>query len=797
MKKQLFSIKNLLMASTIVLSGGSTFAQTTVYDVIAASPDHTYLTAALDQEGLDAVLDMNTSQYTVFAPDNAAFDQLIIDLGLTDINDVLALTDLSNILQYHVLSGSVPSSNVSNGQIVTPLHDDNTLKLTINGTSVFANQAEVNGIDLTGSNGYVHSINSVLLDSETVADIAIDSPNHTTLVAAVIEARLLPALTNPFSELTVFAPTDAAFTEALAALNISAADLLASPDLSDILLYHVLGEEVLSTSLSNGMIAEPLSTTNTLKVTIDGADVFVNQAQVTVPNVQAGNGAVHVLDGVVLPNETVADIAIDSPDHTTLVAAVIEARLLPALTNPFSELTVFAPTDAAFTEALAALNISAADLLASPDLTDILLYHVLGEEVLSTSLSNGMIAEPLSTTNTLKVTIDGADVFVNQAQVTVPNVQAGNGAVHVLDGVVLPNETVADIAIDSPDHTTLVAAVIEARLLPALTNPFSELTVFAPTDAAFTEALAALNISAADLLASPDLSDILLYHVLGEEVLSTSLSNGMIAEPLSTTNTLKVTIDGADVFVNQAQVTVPNVQAGNGAVHVLDGVVLPNETVADIAIDSPDHTTLVAAVIEARLLPALTNPFSELTVFAPTDAAFTEALAALNISAADLLASPDLTDILLYHVVGSDVPSSALTNGPVATLNGQDIVVDLSAGVMINDANVTTPDLFAGNGTVHVIDGVLLPNLTTSIQEKNNLDLLVYPNPAVNVLNIALNSNELFNLTITDLNGKQILAERISNISNMVDISNLSSGMYLLRIANSNAQSTTKIQIAK
>jgi len=522
MKKQLLSIKNLLMASTIVLSSGLTFAQTTVYDVIAGSPNHTYLTAALDQEGLDAVLDMNTSQYTVFAPDNAAFDQLIIDLGLTDINDVLALTDLANILKYHVLSGSVPSSNVSNGQIVTPLHNDNTLKLTINGTSVFANQAEVNGIDLMGSNGYVHSINSVLLD----------------------------------------------------------------------------------------------------------------------------------------------------------------------------------------------------------------------------------------------------------------------------------NETVADIAIDSPDHTTLVAAVVEARLLPALTNPFAELTVFAPTDAAFTAALTAMNISAADLLASPDLTDILLYHVLGAEVLSTSLSNGMIAQPLSTTNTLKVTIEGADVFVNQAQVTAANVQAGNGAVHVLNGVVLPGETVADIAIDSPDHTTLVAAVVEARLLPALTNPFAELTVFAPTDAAFTAALAAMNISAADLLASPDLAYILLYHVIGSEVLSASLANGPVTTLNGQDVIVDLTSGVMINDANVTNQDIASSNGVVHVIDGVLLPNLT-SIEENNNLNVLVYPNPAVNVLNITLNSNELFNLTITDLNGKQILAERISNLSNMVDISNISSGMYLLRIANSNVQSTTKIQINK
>jgi transforming growth factor-beta-induced protein len=91
-----------------------------------------------------------------------------------------------------------------------------------------------------------------------------------------------------------------------------------------------------------------LNTANTLKVTIDGANVFVNQAQVSAADLLADNGAVHVLDAVVLPNTTVADIAIGSPAHTTLVAAVIEARLLPALTNPFSQLTVFAPTNDAY-----------------------------------------------------------------------------------------------------------------------------------------------------------------------------------------------------------------------------------------------------------------------------------------------------------------------------------------------------------------------------------------------------------------------------------------------------------------
>jgi uncharacterized surface protein with fasciclin (FAS1) repeats len=259
---------------------------------------------------------------------------------------------------------------------------------------------------------------------------------------------------------------------------------------------------------------------------------------------------------------------------------------------------------------------------------------------------------------------------------------------------------------------------------------------------------------------------------------------------------LKLTINGTSVFANQAEVNGIDLMGSNGYVHSINSVLLDNETVADIAIGSPDHTTLVAAVVEARLLPDLTNPFAELTVFAPTDAAFTAALASLNISSTDLLASPDLAYILLYHVIGSEVLSTSLTNGPVATLNGQDVIVDLTSGVMINDANVTNADIGSSNGVVHIIDGVLLPNLT-SIEESNNLNVMVYPNPAANMLNVTLNSNELFNLTITDLNGKQILAERISNISNMIDISNLSSGMYLLRIANSNVQSTTKIQITK
>ncbi len=610
-------------------------------------------------------------------------------------------------------------------------------------------------------------------------DVIAPSPNHTYLEAALIQEGLDAALQNPAANLTVFAPDDAAFMALADALDTDIAGLLANPELTNILLYHVLGAEVVSGSLTNGQTATPLNNANTVKVTIDGTDVFINQALVTTANLQTDNGVVHVVDAVLLPIETVADIALGSAAHTTLVAAVVEARLLPALTNPLSQLTVFAPTNDAFAAALTELGLTAGELLASPDLTDILLYHVLGAEVVSGALSNGDLATPLNNANTLKITIDGSDVFVNHAQVTVADLQADNGVVHVLNAVVLPAETVADVALGSTAHTTLVAAVVEARLLPALTNPFSQLTVFAPTNDAFAAALTELGLTAGELLASSQLSDILLYHVLGAEVVSGSLSNGQVATPLNNANTLKVTIDGSNVFINQAQVTAANLQADNGVVHVLNAVVLPVETVADIALGSAVHTSLVAAVVEARLLPALTNPFSELTVFAPTNDAFNELATALGTDLNGVLAHPQLTDILLYHVIGSEVLSTELTNGPVATLNGQSVTINLMSGVMVNDANVTLADLLSDNGVVHVIDAVLVPSLANISEQAEFSNIELYPNPSTEI--IKFNNLEVSNYTITDLSGNLI---KTGNTQNEINVSDLQNGNYFIVLNN-------------
>jgi uncharacterized surface protein with fasciclin (FAS1) repeats len=367
----------------------------------------------------------------------------------------------------------------------------------------------------------------------------------------------------------VFAPTDAAFA-ALPAGTLDA--LLADPTgaLADILLYHVLGAEVKSTDLSDGMTAVTLQGKK-VKVTINQDGVFINDAKVTVADIMADNGVVHVIDAVLIPpTVTVVDIIVDSENHNTLETAVIAAGLADDLSGdgPF---TVFAPTDAAFA-ALPAGTLDA--LLADPTgaLADVLLYHVVSGKVRSSSLRNGMEVTTLLGKD-LMVTVNAEGVFINDAKVTVADVMADNGIVHVIDAVLVPAKTtVVDIIVESENHNTLETAVIAAGLADDLSGdgPF---TVFAPTDAAFA-ALPAGTLDA--LLADPtgELANILLYHVVSGNVKSTDLSDGMTATTLLGKDVM-VTINASGVFINDAKVVVADIMADNGVVHVIDAVLIP------------------------------------------------------------------------------------------------------------------------------------------------------------------------------------------------------------------------------
>ena len=305
----------------------------------------------------------------------------------------------------------------------------------------------------------------------------------------------------------------------------------------------------------------------------------------------------------------------------------------------------------------------------------------------------------------------------------------------LLIGVGVPafaaDQDIVEIAAGNEEFSILVAALQKAELVGALQGegPF---TVFAPTNEAFTKLLSSLGITADELLNHPQLKEVLLYHVVSGKILSTDLSNGMTAATLSGEN-IKVDLTNG-VKINSSNVTTADVMATNGVIHIIDTVLVPSTfklnpepevpaTVVDVALSNSDFSILVAALQKADLVGALQGegPF---TVFAPTNAAFEKLLKSLDISASDLLNQPDLAKVLLYHVVSGKVMSADLSNGlEAATLNGEKVKFDLSSGVKVNQSSVTAADIEAGNGVIHVIDTVLVPQNFNyqSVEDHNDI----------------------------------------------------------------------------
>jgi uncharacterized surface protein with fasciclin (FAS1) repeats len=645
--------------------------------------------------------------FTVFAPTDQAFVDAGIDLAALDTPEGKAT--LADILLYHVVAGEVPAANVTDCMSATAANGQ-PLSFTV-GSSVMVNGATVIQADVGTSNGFIHVIDQVLTPTDTPNDIprtAQCTGIHDSLVAGVIQAELLETLqgTGPF---TLFAPTDQAFADA--GIDLASLD---TPEgkaaLTDILLYHVVAGQIPSSAVTECLTVDAVNG-NPVAFTV-GDSVMINDATVTLADVNTSNGVIHVIDKVLTPTTTPNDVprtAQCTGIHDSLVAGVIQAGLLETLQGP-GPFTVFAPTDQAFTDA--GIDLAALD---TPEgqatLSDILLYHVVAGEVPAANVTDCMSATAVNG-NPLSFTV-GSSVMVNGATVTATDVATSNGIIHVIDKVLSPTETPNDIprtAQCTGIHDSLVAAVIQADLLETLQGP-GPFTVFAPTDQAFTDA--GIDLAALD---TPDgkaaLADILLYHVVSGEVPAANVTECMSATAVNG-QPLSFTV-GDSVMVNGATVTLADVSTSNGVIHVIDKVLSPTDTPNDIprtAQCTGIHDSLVAAVVQAELLATLqgNGPF---TLFAPTDQAFADA--GIDLAALDTAeGKATLTDILLYHVVAGAVPSSAVTECMSATaVNGQPLSFTVGDTVMVNGATVTLADVNTSNGVIHVIDKVLSPTDT-------------------------------------------------------------------------------------
>jgi uncharacterized surface protein with fasciclin (FAS1) repeats len=275
-------------------------------------------------------------------------------------------------------------------------------------------------------------------------------------------------------------------------------------------------------------------------------------------------------------------------------------------------------------------------------------------------------------------------------------------------------KTIAEIAADDDQFSTLVKA-LERTNLTSVLNGTAAYTVFAPTNKAFSDA--GIDV---DAIPVADLTEVLLYHVLGGTVKSTDLAAGQTyattaspAGPGDALISMLIEKVGSAVKVNgAANVTTADVIASNGVIHIVDDVLLPLSVVGHAAANT-NFTSLVGALGAASgdLVTVLSGdgPF---TVFAPLNSAFTEIA---NVTAN--LSDDQLAKVLTYHVASGNVLEADLEdNMMVPTVNGEEFTVNSNGGAVTltsttgNEATVVLTDVQGTNGVIHVLDAVIIPS---------------------------------------------------------------------------------------
>ena len=628
-------------------------SSTGVHDSLVAALAHADLVTTLQGDG----------PFTVFAPTDDAFAAAGIDLTTFDTDEENAT--LTDILLYHVISGAVNAADVTDGLTVTMVNGDEA-SFTVADNTVMIGDATVTTADVMSSNGVIHVIDTVLIPPADLLDIpsvAAGTGVHTALVAALTKADLVSNLQvdGPF---TVFAPTDQAFADAEIDLDSFTTDEEIAA-LADILLFHVYAGAVNAADVTDGLTVT-MSNGDDATFAVTSDSVMVGDATVTMADVPASNGVIHVIDKVLMPpvevGPDIPTVASGTGIHTALVGAVVQAGLLETLQDdgPF---TLFAPTDDAFADAGIDLsNFETEEGLAT--LTDILLYHVALGAVTSEMLSDGMVVNMVNQDG-VTFTVNSEGVMVNDATVTLADVAASNGVIHVIDKVLMPPPAVegeicynmnthtvvagatqsecdaymyledyeingelitgcyngvthvvsgvsqeicesytwtaaVNIAITASAttiHNSLVAALVQAELVATLSG-VDEYTVFAPTDEAF--AAAGIDLAALDTPEGKEtLTNILLYHVIPGKIMSTDLVDGK--SNVTTANGGQLLIYVSDVLGvmvgdGLAMVTLADVPASNGVIHVIDKVLMPPADQVEVNETSGDNCDLTIGI---------------------------------------------------------------------------------------------------------------------------------------------------------------------------------------------------------
>ncbi len=695
-------------------------APPTLSEALADIPELSSLADALRQAELETALE-STEAITLFAPNNAAFAAL----PTTVATDLYAEDNelLSELLQYHVITRSIPAAEVGfNTSLVTLLGETVTVEEDTGG-QIRVGGAQLVTTDIAIDNGTIHIIDSVLEPSivsfdTSIADITAQRDNLSTLSSALDLANLTDTLDADI-EYTILTPSNTAF-DALPDTLLEELDN--NPvRLAEVLSYHVVLGRLTRDDLAEQRFIQTVQGQTLYISTVEGGLTINGAAILLEADIEASNGLVHIIDSVLLPSiyETEATVSIaeiigQRAEFSTMLAAVLAAGYGNELQAP-GQYTLLSPTNQAFANLPEG---TLDDLLADPgQLREVILYHTLpgifteGDINAATSLPS-LTGQPIL----IEDVPFSSEVLLNgEADLQLTNLRGNNGIVHQIDRVLFPPEepqlvSIAAIIAENPALTTLNEAAQTANVQQTWVDA-DEITVFAPTNAAF-EALPD-GISEQLLSDRAQLQRVLLYHMLNQARSEADLIDRRLIQTLAGSPVL-IFEDRGMFTVNGAQFITTDIEASNGTVHIIDSVILPspeattnenNDSAAEIIAVTDELSTFTAAVEQGGYSNLLTGqgPF---TIFAPSNEAFeTIDEATFNTLFSDPPAT--LRPFLLNHIVLGRFSEEQLANfNQLLLASGVPFPINQDSGAL-DTSMVSTSDIEARNATIHIIDTIL------------------------------------------------------------------------------------------
>jgi len=269
----------------------------------AAEEGLTHFVSALEAANLTDLLN-GTDQYTVFAPNNSAFEAAVAALGEDVLAGLMDRPDFPEILKYHVVSGKMMADDLEAGDISTEL--GMSVEVTVADGEKMVDGAKILDADTNATNGVMHTIGEVMLPP-SLLDVLSGVDRFATFVGALETAGLeeMFGWVNKGGAMhTVFAPTNAAFTALIEADdNIpDLVTLLDLPNLAEILQYHVVPGKMTAADLTAGELST-LTAAGNLTVALPETGATVDGAALQAADIMAGNGVIHEIGVVLMPPE--------------------------------------------------------------------------------------------------------------------------------------------------------------------------------------------------------------------------------------------------------------------------------------------------------------------------------------------------------------------------------------------------------------------------------------------------------------------------------------------------------------